>query len=222
MLGYMDDVRWLSEDEQEIWRAYMTANVEFSAFVDRQLRRESGMPMAYYEILVRLSESPGRCRRMSELAEASQSSRSRLSHAVSALEKQGWVVRSPADGDRRGWVATLTDAGFAALAAAAPGHVTAVREHLFDVLTREQLEALRDIGRAISAGLKTECDEARSEEDAGCPTEEAAACAGPEAACASTEETAGKAAYGAQPPAADAPAAPAGTAIPATAGTTRR
>jgi DNA-binding MarR family transcriptional regulator len=222
MLGYMDDVRWLSEDEQEIWRAYMTANVEFSAFVDRQLRRESGMPMAYYEILVRLSEAPGRCRRMSELAEASQSSRSRLSHAVSALEKQGWVVRSPADGDRRGWVATLTDAGFAALAAAAPGHVTAVREHLFDVLTREQLEALRDIGRAISAGLKTECDEARSEEDAGCPTEEAAACAGPEAAYASTEEAAGKAAYSTPSPAADAPAAPAGTAIPATAGTTRR
>ncbi|MEW2522727.1 MarR family winged helix-turn-helix transcriptional regulator [Actinacidiphila alni] len=168
-----DDVRWLSEDEQEIWRAYMTANVEFSAYIDRQLRRESGMPMAYYEILVRLSEAPGRCRRMSELAEASQSSRSRLSHAVSALEKQGWVVRNPADGDRRGWVATLTDTGFAALAAAAPGHVTAVREHLFDVLTPAQLAVLRDIGRAISAGLKTECDEARSEEDSACPSADA-------------------------------------------------
>ncbi|MEU6853596.1 MarR family transcriptional regulator [Actinacidiphila alni] len=180
----MDDVRWLSEDEQEIWRAYMTANVEFSAYIDRQLRRESGMPMAYYEILVRLSEAPGRCRRMSELAEASQSSRSRLSHAVSALEKQGWVVRSPADGDRRGWVATLTDAGFAALAAAAPGHVTAVREHLFDVLTPAQLAALRDIGRAISAGLKTECDEARSEEDSACPSADADT-----ASCPATDAT---------------------------------
>ncbi|MET9218883.1 MarR family winged helix-turn-helix transcriptional regulator [Streptomyces sp. NPDC088197] len=192
----MDDVRWLSDDEQEIWRAYMTASVEFSAYIDRQLRRESGMPMAYYEILVRLSEASGRSLRMSELAEASQSSRSRLSHAVSALEKQGWVVRSPADCDRRGWVATLTDAGFAALEAAAPGHVTAVREHLFDVLTPEQLATLRDAGRAISAGLKTECEEARSEEDRSCPTQEA------EAAEVAAARAAGAAAIptGATPP----------------------
>lgn len=162
----MDDVRWLTDEEQEIWRAYMTANVEFAAHIDRQMRRESGMPMAYYEILVRLSEAPGRCRRMSELAEASLSSRSRLSHAVAALERSGWVIRRPADADRRGWVCELTDEGFAALAAAAPGHVTAVREHLFDVLTPEQLSTLRDIGRAISAGLKAECDEVRAEEGA--------------------------------------------------------
>jgi DNA-binding MarR family transcriptional regulator len=159
----MDDVRWLSEAEQQIWRAYLAASVEFAAHIDRQLRRESGMPMAYYEILVRLSEAPHRCLRMSELADASLSSRSRLSHAVSALEKNGWVRRRPADGDRRGWVCGLTDTGFAALDAAAAGHVTTVREKLFDVLTLEQLETLRDIGGAISAGLKTECAEAREE-----------------------------------------------------------
>jgi DNA-binding MarR family transcriptional regulator len=168
----MSDVRWLTDAEQEIWRAYMTANVEFSAYVDRQLRRDSGMPMAYYEILVRLSEAPGRCRRMSELADASLSSRSRLSHAVSALEKNGWVLRRPADADRRGWVCELTDTGFAALADAAPGHVTAVREHLFDVLTTEQLQSLREIGRAITAGLRAECDSARAEDEAACDAAE--------------------------------------------------
>ena len=177
----MSDVRWLSQEEQEIWRAYMNANVEFSAHVDRQLRRDSGMPMAYYEILVRLSEAPGRCLRMSQLADASLSSRSRLSHAVSALEKNGWVERRPSDDDRRGWVCALTDAGFAALAAAAPGHVTTVREHLFDVLTPEQLAALRDIGRAISAGLRQECATARAEDDGPCAGEEAAGdCGGPD------------------------------------------
>ncbi|WP_063836066.1 MarR family winged helix-turn-helix transcriptional regulator [Actinacidiphila yeochonensis] len=164
----MSDVRWLTREEQEIWRAYMTANVEFSAYVDRQLRRDSGMPMAYYEILVRLSEAEGRCLRMSQLAEASLSSRSRLSHAVAALEKNGWAERRPSDSDRRGWVCALTDAGFAALAAAAPGHVTAVREHLFDVLTPEQLTVLRDVGRAISAGLRGECATARAEDEAAC------------------------------------------------------
>ncbi len=163
MLVPMSEVRWLSSEEQEIWRAYLTSTVEFTAYIDRQLRRDSGLPMAYYEILVRLSDAEGRCLRMSDLADASLSSRSRLSHAVAALEKNGWVVRRPADGDRRGWVCELTDEGFAALAEAAPGHVTAVREKLFDVLTPEQLATLRDVGRAISAGLREECDAARAE-----------------------------------------------------------
>jgi DNA-binding MarR family transcriptional regulator len=163
-----DGVRWLTEEEQDIWRTYMTASTEFTAHIDRQMRRDSGMPMAYYEILVRLSEAPGRCLRMSELATVSSSSRSRLSHAVAALEKSGWVVRRPADDDRRGWVCELTDDGFAALATAAPGHVTTVREHLFDVLTQEQLLALREIGRAISGGLRTECEAARQEAEEAC------------------------------------------------------
>jgi DNA-binding MarR family transcriptional regulator len=161
----MDDVRWLSAEEQEIWRAYLSASVAFSAHIDRQMRQDSGMPMAYYEILVRLSEAPHRRLRMSELADASLSSRSRLSHAVAALERNGWVERRPADGDRRGWVCALTEDGYAALAAAAPGHVTTVREHLFDVLTPEQLASLRDIGLAISAGLRTQCAAARAEEE---------------------------------------------------------
>lgn len=165
----MDEVRWLSADEQEIWRAYLSASVTFAAHVDRQMRQNSGMPMAYYEILVRLSEAPHRRLRMSELAEASLSSRSRLSHAVAALERNGWVERRPADADRRGWVCALTDNGFAALAAAAPGHVTTVREHLFDVLTPEQLSALRDIARAISAGLRKECEAAPAEDARAAP-----------------------------------------------------
>ncbi|WP_329178055.1 MULTISPECIES: MarR family winged helix-turn-helix transcriptional regulator [unclassified Streptomyces] len=165
----MDDVRWLSADEQEIWRAYLSASVAFSAHIDRQMRQDSGMPMAYYEILVRLSEAPHRRLRMSELADASLSSRSRLSHAVAALERNGWAERRPADGDRRGWVCALTDEGYAALAAAAPGHVTTVREHIFDVLTPEQLASLKDIGLAISAGLRTECAAARAEDEAAAP-----------------------------------------------------
>ncbi|MFI0937628.1 MarR family winged helix-turn-helix transcriptional regulator [Streptomyces sp. NPDC021020] len=160
----MDDVRWLSADEQDIWRAYLSASVTLAAHLDRQMRQEAGMPMAYYEILVRLSEAPHRRLRMSELADASLSSRSRLSHAVAALERNGWVERRPADGDRRGWVCALTSAGYEALAAAAPGHVTTVREHLFDVLTPEQLAALRQIGQAITAGLQPACEAARAEE----------------------------------------------------------
>ena len=86
---------------------------------------------------------------MSELAENSQSSRSRLSHAVSRLEEAGWVERHPGPNDRRGALAVLTDKGFAALEAAAPGHVEAVRRHLFDILTPEQARQLGEISAAI-------------------------------------------------------------------------
>jgi DNA-binding MarR family transcriptional regulator len=91
--------------------------------------------------------------RMSQLAERSLSSRSRLSHAVSRLEERGWVRREPAPKDGRGTVAVLTDAGMEMLAATAPGHVTAVREHLFDRLSPEQVRQLGDICAALLDGL---------------------------------------------------------------------
>jgi DNA-binding MarR family transcriptional regulator len=90
---------------------------------------------------------------MSSLAESSNSSRSRLSHAVARLEETGWVERRDCPTDRRGQVAVLTDKGFAALEAAAPGHVRGVREHLFDRLTREQVQQLREICEAIAGPL---------------------------------------------------------------------
>ena len=97
--------------------------------LDRQLQHDAGMPHGYYEILVRLSEAEDRTMRMSELAESTRSSRSRLSHAVTRLEERGWIERQECETDRRGQLAHLTDAGMAALAAAAPGHVAAVRSH---------------------------------------------------------------------------------------------
>ncbi|GAA2123168.1 MarR family transcriptional regulator [Streptomyces synnematoformans] len=164
MLGRMTDVRWLTDDEQRIWRLFMSAVRDFNAHLDRQLRRDSGMPVAYYEILVYLSESPGRSLRMSELADLARSSRSRLSHAVAALEKAGYVSRCATDADRRGSVAQLTDAGFAVLEAAAPGHVTEVRKHLFDVLTPEQQRQLGAISGAVQDGLRPICAQALAED----------------------------------------------------------
>ena len=149
----MSETRWLSACEQEIWRSFMTAVDGLTDQFARQLQRDSGMPYTYYEILVALSEAPERTLRMSELAGARGSSRSRLSHAVARLEEVGWVCRRNCPTDKRGSFAVLTDKGFAALEAAAPGHVTAVRERLFDVLTPEQVEQLGEISKAILRGL---------------------------------------------------------------------
>lgn len=141
--------RWLDEEQQQSWRAFLEAIITLQAGLDAQLQADSGMPHGYYEILVRLSEAPDRRLRMSALAEATRSSRSRLSHAVGELERRGWVRRRPSPTDRRGQLAVLTDDGFAALAAAAPGHVAAVRELLVDRLTPAQLRQLRAISAAI-------------------------------------------------------------------------
>jgi DNA-binding MarR family transcriptional regulator len=141
--------RWLDPDEQRTWRAFLTASRALMETLDRELQRDAKMPHAYYEILVRLSEAPERRLRMSDLAEASGSSRSRLSHAVARLEAAGWVRREECPTDRRGQIAVLTDEGFATLAAAAPGHVEGVRRHLFDALSPAQMDQLRRISEAL-------------------------------------------------------------------------
>lgn len=150
----MDGTRWLDDQEHHAWRSYLAATRLLATQLDRELQRDSQIPHTYYEILVQLSEAPERSLRMSDLADASESSRSRLSHAVARLEKNGWVRRESCPTDRRGAFAVLTDAGFAALAGAAPAHVESVRTHLFDRLTREQVGQLAAICDSITEGLR--------------------------------------------------------------------
>jgi DNA-binding MarR family transcriptional regulator len=149
----MVETRWLNDDEQRTWRGFLQATHLLMDQLDRELQRDAGMPHAYYMILVALSEQPGHSMRMSEIADFLSYSRSRLTHAVSRLEERGWVERVADPTDRRGASAVLTDAGLAALTAAAPGHVEGVRRHLFDRLTPAQVEQLRAIGEAIAGPL---------------------------------------------------------------------
>jgi DNA-binding MarR family transcriptional regulator len=141
--------RWLDAEEQKAWRAYLYSTQLLSDRLDRELTHATGISHAYYEILVALSETPGRALRMSELADRCLSSRSRLSHAVSRLEERGWVRRQVCPEDGRGQLAVLTDEGFAALDAAAHVHVQSVRTHLFDRLTPEQIASMRDVGETL-------------------------------------------------------------------------
>jgi len=147
----MGDTRWLTAAEQDAWRAFIGGCRALFTSVDAQLQRDAGMPLAYYEILVRLSEAPGRRLRMSQLAEAASASKSRASHAVARLEERGWVRRVDCATDRRGQVAELTDEGYAVLDAAAPGHVEQVRTALFDGLAPGQVAQLKAIGDVMAA-----------------------------------------------------------------------
>jgi len=119
----MAKTRWLTPAEQRTWRAYLRATQHLQARLDLELERDAGMPFAYFQILVILSEVPDRRLRMSDLAERTWSSRSRLSHAVDRLEDRGWVERASSPSDGRGAFARLTDAGFEILTVAAAKHV---------------------------------------------------------------------------------------------------
>jgi DNA-binding MarR family transcriptional regulator len=151
----MSEPRWLDDREMRAWRGLIGTNRLLFEQINRELSRRSTLSLADYEVLVQLSETPDHRLRMSELAAQSLSSKSRLSHQVSRLEKQGWVRREECPTDRRGAFAVLTDEGFAVLAEAAKGHVEDVRRHLFDQLTPAQVEALGDVTATLNAYLET-------------------------------------------------------------------
>lgn len=152
--AHTEEPRWLSDDEQSVWRAYIDATTLLEDHLDRQLQRDAGMPHVYYGLLVTLAESPEQRLRMTELAMAAKITRSRLSHAVARLEKNGWVRREDCPSDKRGQFAVLTDEGFEVLARHAPGHVEAVRQAVFDRLTPEQQKSLGAIMKIIAEGLQ--------------------------------------------------------------------
>jgi DNA-binding MarR family transcriptional regulator len=143
MPGAEGDTRWLSAEEQQAWRA----TVHMSQLLMRQLDRDlnaHGLNAHDYEILVELSEAPDNRLRMTELADATSQSRSRLSHQITRMESRGLVRRDNCEGDKRGTFAVLTAEGVEAIERVAPGHVENVRRHFIDRLTPRQLEEVTD------------------------------------------------------------------------------
>lgn len=140
---------WLDDEQQSAWRGWLAMVRYITTGLNRQLQDDAGLPHGYYQILAMLSEAENRTLRMSRLADITMTSQSRMSHAIKALEARGWVERHGVATDKRGHVAVLTDAGFAFLAATAPGHAAEVRRLMFDQLSREQVLQLSEIARAI-------------------------------------------------------------------------
>jgi DNA-binding MarR family transcriptional regulator len=144
-------VRWLTAEELDSWLSVVRLMTWLPWSIDQQLQRDSKLGMVEYQVLAMLSGSPDRTMRMSSLAEVTNASLSRLSRVVTRLESRGLVRRELDPTDGRFTNAILTDGGFEALAAAAPGHVSLVRSLVVDVLTPEQLRRLgRDADRIMA------------------------------------------------------------------------
>jgi DNA-binding MarR family transcriptional regulator len=149
----MPAAKWLDDEEQAAWRTFLLATQLLDEALDRQLQRDARMPHAYYGILVALSDSPEQTVRMSDLARMLRYSQSRLTHAISSMERNGWVQRRSCPNDRRSQLVGLTAAGVGTLQRTAPGHVAAVRRHVFDRLTPSEVTQLRAICAKVLGGL---------------------------------------------------------------------
>lgn len=145
------DTRWLDDDEQRAWRSFVTGVTALFEKLDRELRDAHGLSTAEYELMVRLSEAPGHALRMAELASSVSHSRSRTTHTISRMERDGIVGRRACPSDGRGVMAVLTDAGFRRLQEAAHTHVQGVREHLVDLADPADFQAMGRVFDAVRA-----------------------------------------------------------------------
>ncbi|MBC7633834.1 MarR family transcriptional regulator [Aeromicrobium sp.] len=143
------ETAWLSADQQRVWRSFLGGTTVLMERLDRDLRAAHGLSMPEYEILVRLSEAPGRAIRMAELATAVSHSRSRITHTIARLEREGIVVRGQCVEDGRGVSAVLTDHGTQVLEAAAHTHVQGVNDYLIEIADDHDLAAMGRVMQAV-------------------------------------------------------------------------
>jgi DNA-binding MarR family transcriptional regulator len=146
--------RWLTAEQQRVWRAYLLGSALLQERIDADLR-PFGLDRAEYEILVVLSESDDQRLRMAELADAVHQSRSRLTHTISRMERARLVMRTSCPTDRRGVWAELTAQGFELIREAAPSHVETVRRNFVEVMSEEDCAV---VGRVFAAVIAADAD----------------------------------------------------------------
>ena len=126
---------WLTPAEESAWRKYIVASRRLYEALDEDLAGH-GLSLSDYEILVHLSEAKDRSLRMSDLADKTILSRSRLSHRIKYMEGKGWVERQKCASDKRGTWAVMTNKGWNAIVKAAPDHVASIRKRFIEPISK--------------------------------------------------------------------------------------
>lgn len=152
----MDNVRWLTADEQRAWRAYRRMRVLLDLELARDLAANSGLSDPDYDVLSTLTEVDDHRWRITELAAHLRWSTSRLSHHIGRMEHRGLVRRESTEADGRGAIVALTDEGWRAIQGAAPEHVASVQRHFIDLLSPHEVATLEEIARKVVDHLTTD------------------------------------------------------------------
>jgi DNA-binding MarR family transcriptional regulator len=145
----MDEPRWLTDEQQQVWRRFIEVLVRVPAALEAQLQRDAGLTHMGYIVLFTLSEQADHRLAMSQLAKTVNASLSRLSHVVARLEGQGWVRRERNPEDGRVQIAVLTEEGYHKVVETAPGHAEAVQQLVFDRLSSTQVRQLAKVAEAL-------------------------------------------------------------------------
>jgi DNA-binding MarR family transcriptional regulator len=144
---------WLDSDEHRTWRSFIRMHAQLTAVLARRLKTESELSISDYEVLAVLSEAPDGALRARDLRCELQWEKSRLAHHVGRMEQRGYVRRDACADDLRAPLVCVTEAGLAAIRAAAPAHVRQVRELFFAALTPAQARVLGEGADAVLRNL---------------------------------------------------------------------
>src|SRR3954454_7042634 len=150
------DPKWLHQREDRAWRAFRHASHRLPLRLQRHLLQNSGLSDADYEILAVLSEHPAGRMTAQEMSVVLQWEKSRLSHQVRRMQERELIRREPNPADARSAMIRLLPAGRRAIEAAAPVHVDAVRRHLIDLFTPDELDTLAALNERILRHLADE------------------------------------------------------------------
>ena len=139
----------LDADEKRAWYAYMKVQLRLRYEMNRQLRDESGLSLADYDVLVALTSADGETMTVSDIAIRIGAERSRVSHQVRRLTDESLLATSPNVDDRRITDVTLTPNGRELLLQVSPGHIDFVRAVFFEAMEPEQRAVVAEVFESV-------------------------------------------------------------------------
>lgn len=132
----------LDSDEELLWRSLMRLTITVPRAMGDDLERSVGLNGTEYLVLMHLSEAPDRRLRMSDLAENTALSPSRITRVVDLMAGRDLVTKQPCPDDGRSMLAVLTRQGLATLKRAYVHHLDSVRRNIFNALTPHEVSNL--------------------------------------------------------------------------------
>jgi DNA-binding MarR family transcriptional regulator len=152
---------WLNPREDRAWRAFQHAHHRLDVHLNRRLQ-ESGLSGADYEVLAVLSSHDQDRMSARELCNTLGWEKSRVSHQVRRMQKDGLICRESNPDDARSTMVCLLPAGRAAIEKAAPRHVEDVRRNFIDLLSPAELDMLAALNERVLRHLAKD-DESSAE-----------------------------------------------------------
>jgi len=140
--------------EQRCWQVFLESSTRLLETLNRRLINTHQLTMFDFLVLDALAKSRHGSARMGDLAQALVVGPSRVTQQIQRLEAEGLVRRSRSTHDGRGVIASITRAGRVRVKPAANTYGRDIRKHYLDQMSRNQMIAIGDSCRRVSAPLK--------------------------------------------------------------------